>query len=160
MILAALADAWQRSPLRRRFAALAPRERLLVLAGLGLIGGLLAVRGVTALYDYRDSAVARQIAERADLQWMRANRSAAARSDAGAQAPSMSIVNAAARDVELALRRIDPDGEGFSVQIEAKPFEQVLRWSHALETRHGLRIVSATIDMHEPGLVNARFRVR
>lgn len=160
MIFSAFADAWQRSPLRRRYAALAPRERLLVLAVLALLGGLLTVRAVTALYDYRNGAVARQVAARTDLQWMRANRSVAARDDAGPQAPSMSTVNAAARDVGLALRRIDPDGEGFSVQIEAKPFEQVLRWSHAMETRHGLRIVSATIDMHEPGFVNARFRVR
>ena len=157
----AFEDAWRRSPLRRRYEALAPRERKLVLAALAVVGLILAASAMDSLYGYRGSAIARHAAEEADLGWMRANRSAPAlQGKTGGASASMSAMSTTARDFDLALRSINPEGEGYSVQIEGSPFEQVLLWSHALETRHGLEIVGATIDMRDPGIVNARFSVR
>ena len=157
----ALEDAWRRTPLRRRYEALASRERLLVLVALALVGLILAGTAVDSLFGYRQSAIARHAAEQADLQWMRANRSAPAlRGNSRGASASMSAISATARDFGLSLRSINPEGEGYSVQIEAAPFEQVLLWSHALETSHGLAIVGATIDAHDLGMVNARFSIR
>ena len=157
----ALADAWQRSPLRRRYAALAPRERLLVAALAVVLAVALLAAVVDSLRDFRTDAVSRYAREHEDLRWMRANRNAAGlRAAPTSGAASMSTINATAKDFDLALLRIDPEGEGFSVQIEAKPFEKVLLWSHALETRHGMTITSATMDAYDPGIVNARFSIR
>lgn len=154
-------SAWQRSPLRRRYLALAPRERLFVAALLAVLAVVFAATSVNALRSFHTDAVARYGREHADLGWMRANRSAAAsQSGPVAGAASMSTINTTAKNLDLALLRIDPEGEGFSVQIEAKPFAKVLAWSHALETRHGMTITSATIDAHNPGVVNARFTIR
>lgn len=157
----ALDDAWQRSPLRQRYYALAPRERLLVVVLIAVLAVAVVAAVTDSLRDFRTGAVSRYAREHADLRWMRANRAAAAARDGPAVgAASMSIINATAKNFDLALLRIDPEGEGFSVQIEAKPFEKVLLWSHALETRHGMSITSATIDAYDPGVVNARFSVR
>lgn len=157
----ALDDAWRRSPLRRRYLALAPRERLLVAALIAVVAVALAGALADSLRDFRTGAVSRYAREHADLRWMRANRNAAGLRDGPAiGAASMSTINATAKDFDLALLRIDPEGEGFSVQIEAKPFEKVLLWSHALETRHGMTITSATMDAYDPGIVNARFSIR
>lgn len=156
-----IAEAWQRSPLRRRYYALAPRERLLVAVVIALLAAALAAGVVDSLRDFRADAVSRYAREHADLQWMRANRGAPGLRDGPvAGAASMSTVNATAKDFDLALLRIDPEGEGFRVQIEAKPFDKVLLWSHALETRHGMTITSAAIDVYDPGVVNARFTIR
>lgn len=156
-----LDDAWRRSPLRKRYFALAPRERVLVAALLALAVVALVGALADSLRDFRTDAVSRYAREHENLRWMRANRNAVAlRDGAAGGAASMSTINATAKDFDLALLRIDPEGEGFSVQIEAKPFEKVLLWSHALETRHGMTITSATIDAYDPGIVNARFSIR
>lgn len=160
-MFAAITEAWQRSPLRRRYYALAARERLLAAALMATLVVALAAGVVNSLRDFRADAVSRYAREHADLQWMRANRGAAGLRDGPvAGAASMSTVNATAKDFDLALLRIDPEGEGFRVQIEAKPFEKVLLWSRALEARHGMTITSATIDAYDPGVVNARFSIR
>ena len=72
----------------------------------------------------------------------------------------MSTINAAAKNFALPLRRIQPEADGFSVQIEAQLFEDVIRWSHSLQSQHGIEVVNASIDVQEPGTVNARFSVR
>lgn len=160
-MLGPVRDAWQRSPLRRRYLALAPRERLFVAVLFAVLALVFLATTANSLHSFQADAVARHAREHADLQWMQANRSAAAVPDGpAAGAASMSTINTTAKDVDLALLRIDPEGEGFSVQIEAKPFDKVLAWSHALETRHGMTISSATIDLHAPGVVHARFTVR
>lgn len=156
-----LGETWRQSPLRRRYLALSTRERLLVWT-FGAVVAVLLVGGLAqSLREYRVRSVARYFAEQADLRWMRDNRSAPALRDGrSGETPTMSTIDATAKEFGLELRRIDPKGDGFNVQIDAKPFNRVLRWSHALETRHGFEIVSANIDGFEDGLVNARFNVR
>lgn len=161
----ALADAWQRSPLRKRFDALAPRERLLIGVCLAVLGAALIYSLATSLVGFRSDSLARYARESSDLEWMQANRGAAAaalRAGSGAAEPgtAISTISAAARDIGLPLRRIQPEASGFSVQLEAQPFDKVVSWTNELETKHGVQIVNARIDRYEAGVVNARFTLR
>lgn len=161
----ALADVWQRSSLRKRVEALAPRERLLIGVCAAVVGVALLYNVATSLVGFRSDALARYDRERGDLEWMQANRGAAvAARRAGSPTPepgtAISTISAAARDIGLPLRRIQPEASGISVQIEAQPFDKVVGWTSDLETTHGVQIVNARIDRHEAGVVNARFTLR
>ena len=156
-----ITDALQ--PLRVRFQSLSSRERMLVLACLVAVGTALGYGVITPLFGYRTTAIARQAREFQDLLWMQDNRALAAARAADSAATSqarMSTINAAAKEVGLPLRRMQPEANGFSVQVDRQPFDTVVQWTHALETRHGIEIASASVDLHEPGIVNARFSLR
>ena len=164
-VASAWTSLWETTGLRRCYEALALREQRLATAALAAAGLALAYSVATPVVEYRQAAAERLAAEQADLQWMRDNREQAARPArngdraAGAQG-RLSTINAAAKSFDLSLRRLQPDAAGFTVQIEAQPFARVIRWSSALETRHGIAIASARIDVESPGIVNARFNVR
>lgn len=150
-------------PWRARFDALSPRERVLALGCAAAVGLALLYGTVKPLIDYRATAVTRQAREFQDLVWMQDNRTQAESRAAEAVASSqarMSTINAAAKAVDLPLRRIQPEANGFSVQVDRQPFDKVIGWTDALESRHGIEIASATVDLHEPGIVNARFSLR
>lgn len=150
-------------PWRARFDALSPRERTLALGCAAAVGIALLYGTVKPLVDYRTTAISRQAREFQDLVWMQDNRAQAESRAAEATATSqarMSTINAAAKAVDLPLRRIQPEANGFSVQVDRQPFDKVIRWTDALESRHGIEIASATVDLHEPGIVNARFSLR
>ena len=150
-------------PWRARFDALSPRERTLALGCAAAIGVALLYGTVKPLVDYRTTAISRQAREFQDLVWMQDNRAQAEARAAEATATSqarMSTINAAAKAVDLPLRRIQPEANGFSVQVDRQPFDKVIRWTDTLESRHGIEIASATVDLHEPGIVNARFSLR
>ena len=156
-----ITDALQ--PLRARFQSLSSRERMLVLVCLAAVGMALAYGVIKPLVEYRTTAIARQAREFQDLLWMQDNREFAASRAAESAATSqarMSTINAAAKEVGLPLRRIQPEASGFSVQIDRQPFDTVIQWTHALQARHGIEIASASVDLHEPGIVNARFSLR
>lgn len=156
-----IGDALQ--PWRTRFEALSPRERALVWGCAAAIGIALLYGTIAPLAEYRATAIERQAREFQDLMWMQDNRAQAETRAADAAATSqarMSTINAAAKVVDLPLRRIQPEANGFSVQVDRQPFDKVVRWTDTLETRHGIEIVSATVDLHEPGIVNARFSLR
>lgn len=154
-------DAWQ--PLRARFDGLSSREQMLTLTCAAAIGVVLLYVSIKPLVEFRQDAVTRQAREFQDLLWMQDNRATAevraAENEATSQA-RMSTINAAARAVDLPLRRIQPEANGFSVQVDRQPFDKVIRWTDALESRHGIEIASASVDLHEPGIVNARFSLR
>ena len=150
-------------PWRARFDALSPRERMLVLGCAAAFGIALLYGAIAPLVEFRATAIERQAREFQDLMWMQDNRAQAEARAADAAATSqarMSTINAAAKEVDLPLRRIQPEANGFSVQVDRRPFDKVIRWTDALESRHGIEIVSATVDLHEPGIVNARFSLR
>lgn len=150
-------------PWRARLDGLSPRERILVLGCAAAVGIALLYGTIAPLVEFRAAAIERQAREFQDLMWMQDNRAQAEARAADAAATSqarMSTINAAAKTVDLPLRRIQPEANGFSVQVDRQPFDKVIRWTDALETRHGIEIVSATVDLHEPGIVNARFSLR
>ena len=145
-------------PWRARFDALSPALGCAAAVGIALLYGT-----VKPLVDYRTTAITRQAREFQDLVWMQDNRAQAEARAAEANATSqarMSTINAAAKAVDLPLRRIQPEASGFSVQVDRQPFDKVIRWTDALESRHGIEIASATVDLHEPGIVNSRFSLR
>ncbi len=156
-----LAEAWHRSPLRTRFEALSRRERLLVAVVAAIIATLLLYAAVKPLLDFRNDAIARQAAEYGDLLWMEDNRGTAALGipEDGMGPQALSTINAVANGVGLELRRIQPEGDGFSVQVDVQPFNTVVEFTHTLE-RRGLEIASASIDVQQQGFVTARFSVR
>lgn len=150
-------------PWRARFDALSPRERTLAMGCAAAVVIALLYGMIAPLVEFRAAAIERQAREFQDLVWMQDNRvEAEARAvDAGATSQArMSTINAAAKAVDLPLRRIQPEANGFSVQVDRQPFDKVIRWTDALESRHGIEIASATVDLHEPGIVNARFSLR
>ena len=150
-------------PWRARFDALSPRERTLALGCAAAVAIALLYGTVKPLVEYRTTAISRQAREFQDLVWMQDNRAEGEARAAEASATSqarMSTINAAAKAVDLPLRRIQPEANGFSVQVDRQPFDKVIRWTDALESRHGIEIASAAVDLHEPGVVNARFSLR
>lgn len=157
------AELWRSSALRRRYRALEPRERQLLGLGAALIAvALIWTAVVKPALDYRQQAVTGLDREIASLAWMESNRSlAVARQNAGGgQQAQLSTINRSASQHDIPLRRIQPDGDGFIVHVESRPFEALVRWMEALETRHGVKVVSATVDPDEEGRVNARLTLR
>lgn len=157
------AELWRSSALRRRYRGLEPRERRLLGLGAALVAAaLLWTSVVRPALDYRQQAVTRLDRETASLAWMESNRSLAVarRNAGGGQQAQLSTINRSAGQHGIPLRRIQPDGEGFIVHVESRPFDALVRWMEALETRHGVRVVSVTVDPDGEGQVNARLTLR
>ncbi|MDE0659495.1 MAG: type II secretion system protein M [Gammaproteobacteria bacterium] len=154
--------AWGRSGLRRRYESLAARERLLVRICLGLLLGLALYATIDALLGFRGEAVTRYLNEQRDLEWMKRNQHRVSRGDnAGGTGELLStVVNSTAAQVGFRPRRTQTETDGVSARIEAEQFEMVLRWAYALETRHGVEVTRADIDLNEAGRVDARFSLR
>ncbi len=162
-MLKTILAAWERSPLRRRYDGLTQRERLLVLGCVAAVAVLAVYTAGGPLIEFHEQAVARYETGEEGLNWMRAYRAKAESrlddADVGSQA-LLSTINTVAKEFNLTLRRIQPAAGGYSLLIEAQPFDDVIRWSHTLATRHGIEIVNVSVDRQEPGTVNARFTVR
>lgn len=155
-------NVWARSGLKRRYESLAARERLLVRLCVGLVAALVLYAGIDSLLDFRRDAVARYLNEQRDLEWMKRNQHRVSRSDGGGGTGELlsTVVNSTAAQFGFRPRRTQTETEGVSARIEAEQFDKVLRWAHALETRHGVEITRADIDLNEPGRVDARFSLR
>ena len=161
-VLQPVNEAWGRSNLRRRYDALAPRERLLVRMCMGLLAVLVLYAGIDSLLEFRGDAVSRYQNEQRDLEWMKRNQHLVSSADAGAGSGELlsTVVNSTAAQFGFRPRRTQTESDGVSARIEGEQFERVLRWAHALEARHGVEISRADIDLNEPGRVDARFSLR
>lgn len=157
-----ISNVWVRSGLRRRYESLAARERLLVRLCLGLLAALVLYAAIDSLLGFRQEAVARYLNEQRDLEWMKRNQHRVPRSDGGGGSGELlsTVVNSTAAEFGFRPRRTQTETEGVSARIEAEQFDKVLRWAHALETRHGVEITRADIDLNDPGRVDARFSLR
>ena len=156
------ADAWARSPLRRRYDGLSPRERFLVWTCGAIVVLLVAYAVVGSLFDFRQAAVARYLNEQRDLEWMEQNRHLVARGEGARESGELlsTVVNSTAAEFGFRPRRTQTETDGVSARVEAEQFEKVLRWAHALESGHGVEITNADIDRSDPGQVDARFTLR
>ena len=148
--------------LGRRYESLAARERLLVRICIGLLVALALYAAIDALLEFRREAVTRYLNEQRALEWMRRNQHRVSRGDsAGGSGELLStVVNSTAAQFGFRPRRTQTEADGVSARIEAEQFERVLRWAHALETRHGVEITRADIDLNDPGRVDGRFSLR
>ncbi len=153
---------WVRSGVGRRYESLGGRERLLVQLCLGLVAALAVFAAVDSLLDFRREAVGRYLNEQRDLEWMKRNQHRVSRGDGGGGSGELlsTVVNSTAAQFGFRPRRTQTETDGVSARIEAEQFDRVLRWAHALETRHGVEITRADIDLNEPGRVDARFSLR
>ena len=161
-VLDGLTAAWGRSAARRRYESLAPRERLLVQICVGTLAILALYAAIDGLIEFRREAVTRYLNEQRDLEWMKVNqhRVSAGSASGGSGELLSTVVNSTAAQFGFRPRRTQTESDGVSARIEAEQFESVLRWAHALESRHGVEIARADIDLNEPGRVDARFSLR
>jgi general secretion pathway protein M len=78
----------------------------------------------------------------------------------GGSALGVVDVSARAAGLGTALRRVRPQESAVEAELEGAPYTALMRWLATLESRHGLRIVSLSIDQgSEPGRVNAQLRI-
>ncbi len=149
--------------MRAWYAGLAPRERRVVSAGALTLAVLLVVGGgLLPLQSAVSSATHRLATRREDLEWMRRNAplvlAAGDNLAADTGEPAVVVVDRLGREAGLgaALRGTQPSGTGVRVQLEAAPFDTLVRWLATLEQRYGLSIEAITVDRTAtPGLVNA-----
>ena len=164
LFLNTLLGTWRSSPAWRRYLALSARERTLVNVLVGIIAIALGYSLVASLVDFRQLAVARYLEVEADLSWMQDNRGSVSVAKGQDSARSDTLLSTVVRTTAIEFgfqpRRTQTEGDGVGVRIEAEAFDKVLRWAHALESRHGVEITNADIDVHSPGKVNARFSLR
>lgn len=144
------------------FAALAPRERRMVLAGVGLALVLLMF-GVLVPLDRSVAHAQQRLAKKhADLAWM---QSVAPEIAASGPPPASTgesllvVVDRSARESGLArsLAGSEPGASGsLSVRLEKAPFDALIAWLARLAQQNGVAVDSATIERAGgPGLVNA-----
>lgn len=157
--------------MRAWWEGLAARERRIVAAA-----GVVLLLAAVFLF-LLEPALERRAELRGQLQqlvneqaWMEAHASAvraraAAPGAAVAARPGSSalgVVDVSARAAGLgsALRRVRPLETGVEAEFEGAAYTSLLRWLGVLESRHGLRVMSLSIDRGpEPGRVSAQVRI-
>lgn len=153
------------APLRERleawYAALNPREQLIVRVG-AIAAGLLIVLGtVLRLHGAVAATEKRVAAKQADLAYIQGVlpelRSAPAPADTSQSL--VTVVDRTTRDAGLAmnLKGTEPSGiGGVRVRFEGASFAQLVTWLLRVQQEYGLSIQAATLERTDaPGRVNA-----
>jgi general secretion pathway protein M len=153
---------------REWLAALAPRERTLVLVAAVVVGiGLLDLALWEPLARAHMSREKNLVSARALASKLEALSSAAARArgtgGGGAESRGMSLlaaVDQATKSGTLSKppTRMQPEGDNeVKVWLEGTGFESVVRWIAELESRYGISVQTVDIEKESvPGQVNAR----
>ena len=142
--------------MRDWFESLAPRERLIVSAGTGVVAVILFWSIVLAPLASGVGRMNTRIeSKRASLSWMQTAaaeiRSAGDVSTAAGD-PDQSLVvvidrTARQSGIGESLTRNQPVGEdGIRVRLEGAPFDVVTQWLGQLQAGHGLALESATFE--------------
>ena len=156
----------QLAPLKERFNALQPRERVIIVVGSMLVV-LIAVYtlGIAPLNKAVSERSARIAQKRADLAWMQSV--AGPLSTLQGSQPSLNnqteslvvvIANSAGQgNVATALTGQTPDGpNGVRVRFEGVSFDALVVWLSALQRDYGISVKTAEINRTvQPGQVNA-----
>lgn len=140
-----------------------PRERLLLVSMMVAAAGYLAIAFVAQpLLGSRTEALAaigRHDAALARLAALPAPLATAAAAPADGR-PVSAVATDTAPDFGLAIRRIEPEGDGVRLLLEDADFAAILLWTETLERAHGLRLIAVEMDRRpEPGAVSARMTV-
>ena len=152
------------------FAALAPRERVMVIAAgavlsLGLVYVVLwegLAGGVDRLeQSVQEQRVLKQWMEQAAVQAQRLRGASAGGPAAGAGASSLlSVADETVRAANLgpAVKRMEPEGETVvRVVLEQAAFDDMVLWLGVLQRSHGVSVADLSVDRQaQPGRVNAR----
>ena len=141
--------------------ARSPRER--VLLGAGLLAGAvyLAVTLVWQPLQEQRGALADRIArhDRALSALAAQPALSAAPNDLAADDPRPLniILTETAADFQIAIRRLEPEGQSAALTLDDAGFETVILWLDALEADQGLRLNSIELTRRPtPGTVSAR----
>lgn len=145
------------------------RERLMVGAGGGfLVLCLLYFVLVDPLFSRMDDLRSEVPGQRSELAWMRGAAAEVGRlrgSGQSGQVPSgggsvMAVIDQTAKKQGLGdkLQRIEPEAEnGAKIWLEDAGFDDVMRWTHLLETKHGIRVAAFSAEpLAAKGYVKAR----
>lgn len=155
--------------LRQRFYALPPNDRRALLIMVAAITVTLLYFSLSSSHDYQQSSLLRYKDARESSRWINLNL-AQIRSMAGAASKpgvspaggsDASLINRAtttAKPFGIVFKRFQPEGDtGLRLWIEAAEFDQLIRWTGALEQQ---QIVLDQLDIDkldkQPGLVDAR----
>ena len=143
-------------------AALAPRERRLLLVGAVAAAAILIFGMLIPLDRSVTHAQQRLAKKRADLSWMQsvAPQIALLPPAAAANGESLLVIvdrSARASGLASALSGSEPGGPGsLSVRLEKAPFDALVGWLARLAQQNGVSVDSAVIERTgAPGLVNA-----
>ena len=146
------------------FRGLTPREQHLVLIGMAAAAALLLLGLLLPIERHVTRLEQRVQTRQADLAWLQsvAPQLGALRSTARAVSREslVVLVDRVARETGIARSLTSQsNGDGaLSVRVEQVSFDTLLNWAGQLVQRHGVRVMSATIDAgNNPGLVSASF---
>ncbi|OWL86155.1 type II secretion system protein GspM [Halopseudomonas aestusnigri] len=151
------------------WAGLAPRERRILVLGAVALGLILAWVAVWEPLLQGRSALRSDVARlSAEAVWMeqvaddvrrraRLEQRAPALPGAGGSVLTLIEVSANAAGLRSALTRVQPEGEGARLIMDAVGFDALMGWLAELEQRQGLRVSELMIEgQHAAGQVSAR----
>lgn len=154
------------------WAGLAPRERIILMAGTLVLAVLLIWLAILEpLAAKRANLQAEVAALGADHDWMQqvapeVRRRAASQSSSSAgptgngSVLTLVEVSANASGMRASMERIQPEGQGARLWFDAVSFDALMAWLGELEKRQGLQISQLAVDAGtEPGVVSARVLV-
>lgn len=155
-----------------RFASLAPRERMLILAAAALgLFALVFVFGIRPLLSSQrrmQEDLSEQRAVLADIERVAARfgPQPGAGKQATARPGEESLVLLVDRSTRAAgltayLKRNEPEGNtGIRLRFEDAPFDELVGWLARLQAEQGVGVVAATADPgQEPGRVTANIQL-
>ena len=151
------------------WAGLAPRERRILVLGAVALGLILAWVAVWEPLLQGRSALRSDVARlSAEAVWMeqvaddvrrraRLEQRAPALPGAGGSVLTLIEVSANAAGLRSALTRVQPEGEGARLIMDAVGFDALMGWLAELELRQGLRVSELMIEGRQAaGQVSAR----
>lgn len=152
--------------MRERIDQLAPRERLVLLAGGLVVILLLLYVMVWQPLSRNHARLTGEVAEYgSELEWMRSAAMEARLLESGSQeavADSRSLiarVTAELRADQIRAERVQPEGDDrLRLGLERVAFTGLLAPLERMQAKYGIRVVEAAIEPvpDSPGLVNAR----
>jgi general secretion pathway protein M len=87
--------------------------------------------------------------------------SAVVQTGSGATQSLRAVAGSLALRHEISLARLVPSDDGaLTVSIDRAPVQNVMRWLVDLDQRHGIQVMSSTMDREGEGFVSAAFELR
>ncbi len=150
-------------------ANLNPRERRLVYIGGAVAAVLLFYAAVWVPLSNKVERLRTTVAEQQQLEtWMKqaareVQRLRKAATTPGGKRPRQSLLaladqSAKQQGLGRTIKRVQPEGQDkVNIRLEEAAFDDVVAWLEKLQSQHGVRVATITIDRQDqPGLVDVR----
>jgi general secretion pathway protein M len=157
-------------PYRDRWRALAPRERLVVSVGAGVLAVILFYlllwapmqRELNRLRAAVPQDAVRVAQMRAQAMQVQQLRMSGARLNGGGSVLAVVEQTATARGFKPNITRMEPEGvNGANLAVDGVVFNTLVSWLNDLQVQHGMRVESASLDSAAgPGTVKGRLLLR